>query len=596
MTTTTTGTVPANGIEIAYETLGDPGGHPVLLIMGLGGQLIAWPDRFCEDLAARGCYVIRFDNRDVGASTHFHEAPMPNLMAAFMGDLSTATYTLDDMAQDAFGLLDALEVSAAHVVGMSLGGMIAQAMAIRSPDRVLSLTSIMSTPDPALSNPTPQAQAALMTPLPSSRDEAVEQAVVAGRVVASPANPLDEEWMREVAGRSWDRAPDPVGIMRQTMAVYASGARTDALRELPVRTLVIHGADDPLINVAAGRLTAELIPDARLVVLPGMGHDLPQALWPQLIDEIAGHVAGEGSAVPELERFTDADGVEVAFRTWPVADARGAVVLAHGASEHSGRYARFAGALNDAGWTVLAPDHRGHGATADATGKGVIGPRAMQGVLDDFDHVVGLAREASDGSVVVFGHSLGSIVALRYAQTHPDSLDALALSGPIGVMDGVEEMVPQLQGAVAAGMGETPMDALGGFNAAFEPARTPYDWLSRDEAEVDKYLADPLCGEGVPLTLGWMLAMSEALRDGALEVGRLRPGLPVLLVAGDRDPVSNFTAQARALTGLMREAGLPVEEHYYPGARHEVLNETNREAVQDDVVAWLNGVREHSTT
>lgn len=616
---TTTGTAQANGIDIAYETFGEPSDEPVLLVMGLGGQLIAWPMEFCEDLASRGCYVIRFDNRDVGLSTHLSDAPEPDLMAAFMGDLSSAAYTLDDMAEDAFGLLDALEVPTAHVIGMSLGGMIAQTMAIRRPDRLRSLTSIMSTHDPALSNPTPQAQAALMTSPPSSRDEAVEQAVAAGRVLASAANPLDEEWMREVAGQSWDRAADPVGVLRQTMAVYASGTRTDALRDLAVPTLVIHGADDPLINVAAGRSTADLIPEARLVVLPGMGHGLPRALWPTIIETIAGHVVGSGDAAsdslgdagtvadadsapespsgssagsdPAQHAFTDADGVEVAYRAWPVASARGAVVIAHGASEHAGRYARFAGVLNDAGWSVFAPDHRGHGGTAQSTGKGVIGPRAMQGVLDDFDHLVRLARDtASGGPVVVFGHSMGSIVALRYAQTRSDSLDALVLSGPIGVMNGVDDVIPQLEGAVAAGMGETPLDALGSFNESFEPARTPYDWLSRDEVEVDKYIADPLCGDDVPLTLGWMLAMSQALRDGALEVANLRDGLPVLVVAGDRDPVSDFTAQARVLTQLMRDHGLPVEENYYPGARHELLNEVNRDAVHGDILRWLDEV------
>jgi pimeloyl-ACP methyl ester carboxylesterase len=286
-----TGTTAANGMEIAYETFGKATDEPVLLIMGLGGQMIAWPEGFCTELVSRGCHVVRFDNRDVGHSTHLHSAPMPNLMAALMGDTSSAAYTLDDMADDGFALLEALGIPSAHVVGQSLGGMIAQTMAIRRPDRVRSLTSIMSTPDPKISSPRPEAQAALMQPMPRTREEAVARALGTFRIIASPAGEVDEEWVTAMAAEAWDRGRDPVGVMRQTMAIYASGSRSDELRRLGVPTLVIHGEDDPLIDVSAGRVTADLVPGAELLVLPGMGHDLPRALWPTIADAIAALVA-----------------------------------------------------------------------------------------------------------------------------------------------------------------------------------------------------------------------------------------------------------------------------------------------------------------
>ena len=289
-------------------------------------------------------------------------------------------------------------------------------------------------------------------------------------------------------------------------------------------------------------------------------------------------------------RFTDADGVEVYYRNWQTEQPlQGVVVVVHGASEHSGRYARFADALNQAGYSVLAPDHRGHGGTAESTGRGLTGPRGLSGILDDLEHVIELAHEsADDRPVILFGHSMGSIFALRYAQTRPTTISALILSGPIGVMPGVAEMIPHLEGAVAAGMADTPApDALASLNAAFEPARTPFDWLSRDDAEVDAYIADPLCGAGVPLSLGYLLAMSEALRDSAADAHALPGTLPVLIMAGERDPVSAFTDQSRQLADVLRTAGTSVTEVYYPNARHELLNETNREDVYGDILKWL---------
>jgi pimeloyl-ACP methyl ester carboxylesterase len=254
--------------------------------MGLGAPMLVWRPELCTLLAERGFFVIRFDNRDIGRSTHLHDAPPPNVMAAMMGNVSSASYTLDDMAEDGFGLLDALDLAAAHVLGASLGGMIAQTMAVRHPGRVLSLTSIMSTPAPGLSNPKPQAQAALMRPPATSREASIVQMIEVSRIVGSPGYPLDEQWCAELAGQMWDQGRDIPGVMRQTMAIFASGDRTEAVRGIGVPTLVVHGDSDPLINVAAGRRTAELIAGAELLVIRGMGHDLPRPVWPALADAV----------------------------------------------------------------------------------------------------------------------------------------------------------------------------------------------------------------------------------------------------------------------------------------------------------------------
>ncbi len=290
-------------------------------------------------------------------------------------------------------------------------------------------------------------------------------------------------------------------------------------------------------------------------------------------------------------RLTDADGVDVFYRSWPTTETlQGMVIIAHGASEHSGRYARFARALNEGGYGVLAPDHRGHGGTAESTGRGLTGPRGLSGILADLERIVELGHESANGRpVALFGHSMGSIFALRYAETRPSTISALILSGPIGVMPGVAEMIPQLEAAVGAGMADAPAgDALAALNAPFEPARTPFDWLSRDEAEVDAYVADPLCGAGVPLSYGYLLAMSEGLRDSVVDARALPASLPVLIVAGERDPVSAFTEQSRQLAEALRAVGGQVTERYYPGARHELLNEINRDDLQADILTWLD--------
>ena len=279
-------------IEIAYETFGAPEDPPLLLIMGLGTQMIGWPDEFCRALESRGLYVIRFDNRDIGLSTHLHDAPAPDVMAAVAGDTRSASYTLTDMAADAAGLLDALALTSAHVAGASLGGMVAQTLAIEHPRRVRSLTSIMSTTgDRRVGTPTQAGAAALMAPPARDRDGAIERALNSARVIGSPGFPLDEQAVRDRASRSFDRAFDPPGVARQLVVVLASLDRMPQLHRLTVPTLVIHGAGDALIDVGGGRATAAAIPGTELVIIEGMGHDLPRALWPVLVSRIGDLIA-----------------------------------------------------------------------------------------------------------------------------------------------------------------------------------------------------------------------------------------------------------------------------------------------------------------
>ncbi len=288
-----------------------------------------------------------------------------------------------------------------------------------------------------------------------------------------------------------------------------------------------------------------------------------------------------------------ADGVSLAEYRWaPDGDVRATVQVVHGLSEHAGRYGRLAAALTARGFAVAALDQRGHGRTAGSTGPGGFGPGATSdAVLDDVrDLGRRLAADHPGVPRFLLGHSLGSVVALASAERDGEELDGLVLSGPVGVAPQLAAAVPPLEAAVAAGLGDRPMDALSGFNAAFEPARTPYDWLSRDEAEVDAYLADPLCGDGVPPTHAYGAAMfALAARCTTPEaVAGLPAGLPVLLLSGQRDPVGGAdAAQVTALAGLLRERGLPVEQRVYPDARHEVFNETNRDEVTADLLSWL---------
>jgi pimeloyl-ACP methyl ester carboxylesterase len=276
-------------IDIAYQRLGKPDAPAVLLIMGLGAQSIVWPDAFCRELADRGLKVIRFDNRDAGLSTHMTDAPPPDLPAALAGDLSSASYTLSDMAGDTVGLLDALGVGKAHVVGASLGGAIAQTMAIEHPERVRSLTSMMSsTGNRSVGQAAPELLREVFAgPRAVTRDEVIARNLLISRAAGSPGYPRDETEVAERAGRAYDRAYDPAGAVRQAIALVASGDRTERLRRLQIPALVIHGVADRMCDVSGGRATAEAIPGAELVLVEGMGHDLPPGLRSTLGERIA---------------------------------------------------------------------------------------------------------------------------------------------------------------------------------------------------------------------------------------------------------------------------------------------------------------------
>jgi len=282
-----------SGIEIAWEEF--PGEGPtILLIMGLGAQMLWWPDTFCEDLASRGYQVIRYDNRDVGLSSrmrHLKPPSWPSLAkGALLGRRIKAPYSLADMAVDALGLLDHLEVEQAHVVGISMGGMIAQELSLNHPKRVLSLTSIMSTTgEGRVSKPTLRAMLTIIQRPGPDRASAIDSAVRVWGAIGSPTIPLNEPAIREIAGRAYDRGPTGVGFLRQLGAIYSSGDRTVRLRKLKTPTLVIHGAKDPLMPVSAGRATAHAVPGAKLEILPEMGHDMPEPYWPQILESIDEH-------------------------------------------------------------------------------------------------------------------------------------------------------------------------------------------------------------------------------------------------------------------------------------------------------------------
>jgi pimeloyl-ACP methyl ester carboxylesterase len=280
---------PANGLEICYQTFGEDTDPPLLLIMGLGAQMILWDDEFCSQLAARGYRVIRFDNRDVGKSSQI-DAPPPDLANALQhrpGETLAAPYLLKDMAADAIGLLDFLRIGRAHVVGASMGGMIAQELAIHWPQRVRTLTSIMSTTgDPALPPPNPEIFGFFLAPPPRTAEEFVEANVRIGRAFRNGCFPEEEARARARSVRMAARGMSPEGGARQMLAVVASGSRKASLPQIKAPTLVIHGADDPLVPLAAGEDTANSIPGAKLVVIEKMGHALPMAVWPRVIDEI----------------------------------------------------------------------------------------------------------------------------------------------------------------------------------------------------------------------------------------------------------------------------------------------------------------------
>lgn len=282
----------SNGLELEYDTFGDPSSRPLLLVMGLGTQMIAWDVEFCEALVERDHYVIRFDNRDIGLSTKLDDEPVPAILEMMTklarGEKLEVPYLISDMANDALGVIDALDLPAAHIVGASMGGMIVQSMALQAPDRVKSMTSIMSTTGRRDLPPAkPEAMARLMRPTPTERDEIIASSVETQKVIGSTGFPFDEERARERALSAYERCFYPDGAARQIAAITASPPRDEALGGLTIPTLVIHGDADPLVPIEAGIDTHESIPNSELLVIEGMGHDLPRGAWPQIVDGIS---------------------------------------------------------------------------------------------------------------------------------------------------------------------------------------------------------------------------------------------------------------------------------------------------------------------
>lgn len=284
----------SNGIEIAYETFGDPSEPPLVLIMGLGYQMVFWDKEFCIQLSRQGYQVIRFDNRDVGLSTWLDNAGVPDIvtMKQLMAQRKTAQapYSLSDMADDVAGFLDALNMESAHIVGRSVGGMIGQMMAINHPERLKTLTSIMSsTSDPNLPPPKQEVLSILLEPEPTDIEGFVEHTIRIWHLLNGSVFPIDEALVREWARESYKRGLNPDGAARHFAAIIATGSRKEALKSINVPTLVIHGDSDPLVPVECGKDTAEAIPGARFIIIKGMGHTLPQAVYPQVIDAISHH-------------------------------------------------------------------------------------------------------------------------------------------------------------------------------------------------------------------------------------------------------------------------------------------------------------------
>jgi alpha-beta hydrolase superfamily lysophospholipase len=284
--------------------------------------------------------------------------------------------------------------------------------------------------------------------------------------------------------------------------------------------------------------------------------------------------------------FVDAYGVEVFTRWWPIDDPRGVVLISHGASEHSGRYDRFARALNTAAFAAVALDQRGHGRTVPATPRGVMGPGGGDAVVGDLHELRAAARATFglDAPMFLFGHSLGSLIALAYLARHADGLAGSVLCGMATDVDGASALAPLLQG-FAVMRDEPAKDLLAANNAAFEPARTPFDWLSRDPDEVDRYIADPMCGDDNPLTYGYLIDLFDVVAPACDQLASI--SCPIFVIAGDHDPVAGMGANARTLADALEAADVPVELKLYEGARHELLNETNRDQVTDDIVDWL---------
>jgi pimeloyl-ACP methyl ester carboxylesterase len=294
MTKTPENFVPSNGQMICYDSFGDRDAAPMLLIMGLGAQMTLWDEDFCEALAQRGFFVVRFDNRDIGRSSRIDKLVKVDLPALLMAQMQgkpiNVPYTLRDMAADAAGVLDALNIPAAHIVGASMGGMIAQEMAIHFPQRVRSLVCIMSsTGAPGLPGPTPEAAAVLMGTPPQTREDYITQFKRTWKVLRAGDFPRDEARDEQRAASFYERGLNPPGVARQMIAIIASGDRTAALSGVTAPTLVIHGEADPLVPLPAGLATASAIPGAHMLQIPRMGHALPEEFWPEIIEAIAGH-------------------------------------------------------------------------------------------------------------------------------------------------------------------------------------------------------------------------------------------------------------------------------------------------------------------
>jgi pimeloyl-ACP methyl ester carboxylesterase len=290
---------PCNGIEIAYQEVGDPDGEPLILVMGLATQMIAWDDELCAMLAERGFRVVRFDNRDIGHSTRLDGAHVPNRLDLLLRRRETAAYRLSDMAADTVGLMDHLGMDSAHVAGISMGGMIGQTIAIEHPNRIRSLVSMHSTTGGRLvGQPTLKVFALMLADAPRDRDAFIQRIQRTYGLIGSPAYPTDEERLLRVAEGSWERGHNPRGVLRQLHAIIASGDRTAALRKLNLPVTVIHGTSDTLIRQSGGRATARAIPGARLHLIEGLGHDLPSELWPLFADEFAGTASKAGWQAP----------------------------------------------------------------------------------------------------------------------------------------------------------------------------------------------------------------------------------------------------------------------------------------------------------
>jgi pimeloyl-ACP methyl ester carboxylesterase len=282
----------SDDVELCYETFGDPSDPAMLLVMGLATQMVGWHEAFCEELAGRGFHVIRFDNRDIGRSKR-QNFPVPTLKQLVLRDKRAAGYTLEQMANDGFGLLDHLGIERAHVAGVSMGGMIAQTMAARRPERVLSLASMLSNTGARWSGqPAPWLYPVLLKAPPKDREGYIEHAAWVFSKIGSADLPRDD--LRELAGMSYDRGLNPAGSSRQLAAIIASGNRTPMLRTITAPTVVIHGTKDKLVPASGGRATAKAIPGARLVLIDGMGHDLPRGAWPQMLDALVENAARAG--------------------------------------------------------------------------------------------------------------------------------------------------------------------------------------------------------------------------------------------------------------------------------------------------------------